>query len=315
MMEPSDHADAALTADQAEQLAQALGRHPDYRVLRRLDIDRLLVPMSAGVRIALIDTETTGTDAGKDAIIELGILIVQVDPDTGEVGQVLARYNALEDPGFPIPPASTDIHGITDDMVKDHRFDAAEVARVLDGSHLIVAHNAAFDRAFLENRFDFMQNLPFACSYREIDWRAEGFGSAALEFLLYRRGFFHEGHRAVNDCEALAALLAEPLPVSGRMPMSALFERANTPEFVIHALNSDIEMKDMLKARGFRWSPDERVWKVSVQGELQGREMIEWLRTVVYRASPDRKILLGFEKRGPTRKYSRLPVRVSIKEV
>ncbi len=315
-MDPTENTpDDALTPQQAEQLAHVLSQHSDYRILRRLNLDGRLVHLQEGVRVAIIDTETTGVDANQDAIIELGILVVMVDPATGQAGQMVDRFSELEDPGFPIPPASTEVHGITDDMVKGRAFDAAQVAQVLKGVHLVVAHNAGFDRAFLERRFEFMQDMPFACSYREIDWRAEGYGSAALEFLVYRMGCFYDGHRAIHDCEALLGLLAEPLKETGRMPFAVLFERANEPEYVIHALKSAIETKDVLKARGFRWSGDERVWKISVQGELQGREMIEWLKKEVYRVQPDQKVMLGFEKRGPQRKYSRLPVKVSIKEV
>lgn len=304
-----------LTPQQAEQLAHVLSQHSDYRILRRLNLEGRLAPLDEGVRVALIDTETTGVDAVNDAIIELGILVVLVDPQTGQAGPVVARYSELEDPGFPIPPASTEIHGITDAMVKGKAFDDGEVSNVLKDVHLVIAHNAGFDRAFLEKRFAFMQDLPFGCSYRDIDWRAEGYGSAALEFLVYKLGFFYEGHRAIHDCEALLALLAEPLSDSGRMPFTVLFERANEPEYVIHALKSAIETKDVLKAKGFRWSADERVWKIGVQGELQGREMIEWLKREVYRVQPDQKVMLGFEKRTAQRKYSRQCVKVSIKEV
>jgi DNA polymerase-3 subunit epsilon len=307
--------DEGLTPQQAEQLAHVLSQHPNYRILRRLDLAGRLAPLESGVRVALVDTETTGVDANNDAIIELGILVVLVDPATGQAGPVVDRYSELEDPGFPIPPASTEIHGITDDMVKGKAFDEQQVRKVLKDVHLVVAHNAGFDRAFLEKRFDFMQDMPFGCSYREIDWRAEGYGSAALEFLVYRLGCFYDGHRAIHDCEALLALLAQPLPESGRMPFAVLFESANEPEFVIHALKSAIETKDVLKARGFRWSAEERVWKMGVQGELQGREMIEWLKREVYRCQPEQKVMLGFEKRTAQRKYSRQQVKVSIKEV
>jgi DNA polymerase-3 subunit epsilon len=299
----------------AEQLAQALGAHPDYRIVRRLDLNGYLTPGIEGVRLALVDTETTGTDATADAIIELGILVVTVDPATGQIGEVVDRYNELEDPGFPIPPASTEIHGITDTMVAGKAFDDAAIKAMLDSATLVVAHNAKFDRAFLEKRFPFMLDTPFACSMQDITWKKEGFGSQALEYLAYRRGFFYEGHRAINDCEALLAVLARPLPVSGRMPCELLFEKAAEPEFVIHAVKAPFETKDILKARGFFWSGDERVWKVSVPGELQGREMIDWLKQAIYGKKTTDKVLLGFEKRSARQKYSRQSIKVSFKEV
>jgi DNA polymerase III subunit epsilon len=78
------------------------------------------------------------------------------------------RLSALEDPGRPIPPESTAIHGITDDMVKGQRFDDAAVASLLDGVALVIAHNATFDRPFLEARFPLFEHLHWGCSIRDI---------------------------------------------------------------------------------------------------------------------------------------------------
>ncbi len=298
-----------------EEIARVLSLHPDYQVLRRLKPETLVSDVPNGVKIVIIDTETTGTDFSKDAIIEVGALAVAVDPDTGEVGQLLGQFNGLEDPGFPIPPESTEIHGITDAMVAGKQFDEAALQALLKDAHLVLAHNAQFDRTFLEKRFEFFADLPFGCTLKQIAWRQEGFGSPALEFLVYRLGFFYDGHRAVNDCEAVMALLAKPLPVSGRMPCDVLFEKAAEPEFVIHAVKAPIELKDVLKAKGFRWSGDERVWKVSVSGELQGREMIDWMKTEIYRKNKTDKVTLGFEKRTAKQKFSTVPLKVSYKEV
>ncbi len=318
-----DHSDLLDNADSADdserrllqQCFRVLQTHPDYRVLQRLSLTSLLNSKLIGVRVVVIDTETTGVDFNQDAIIEIGALVVQVDAETGEVGQVEQQFSGLEDPGFPIPVESIKVHGITDDMVKNRSFDDNELYNLVKDAHLIVAHNASFDRVFLEKRFPFFKNLPFACSFKQIDWRAEGFGSNALEFLLYRLGYFYESHRAVNDCEALLGLLTSPLPQSGRLPFELLFEKAALPEFVIHALDSPIELKDALKSKGFRWSATERVWKMAIIGELAGRELIYWLRSQIYRKAENEKIRLGFEKRTARERFSSEPVRVTYKDV
>ena len=61
--------------------------------------------------IIFLDLETTGTDHAKDRIIELAL--VKLTPDGGRQSYV-RRIN----PGMPIPPSSTAIHGITDEHVK-----------------------------------------------------------------------------------------------------------------------------------------------------------------------------------------------------
>jgi len=81
----------------------------------------------------VVDTETTGVDPDKDAIIELGMVLFEFDPATGSAYRVLGSFDQLEDPGFPIPPESTSVHGITDEMVAGRRIDDAGVAQFLDG--------------------------------------------------------------------------------------------------------------------------------------------------------------------------------------
>jgi DNA polymerase-3 subunit epsilon len=62
--------------------------------------------------IAFIDLETTGINISTDKIVE--IAIVKITPD----GKQTVKRKLLN-PQMPIPKSSSDIHGITDDMVKD----------------------------------------------------------------------------------------------------------------------------------------------------------------------------------------------------
>lgn len=62
--------------------------------------------------IIFFDLETTGTDTAKDRIVELAL--VKLLPD-GKRDQYTKRLN----PGIPIPPEVTLIHGISDADVKD----------------------------------------------------------------------------------------------------------------------------------------------------------------------------------------------------
>ncbi|MFT3681127.1 MAG: 3'-5' exonuclease [Ferruginibacter sp.] len=62
--------------------------------------------------IAFIDLETTGVSLSTDRIVE--IAIVKIMPDESR-----QKKRKLINPEMPIPPSSTEIHGITDEMVKD----------------------------------------------------------------------------------------------------------------------------------------------------------------------------------------------------
>ena len=200
-----------------EAMAQALAQHPDFRVLRRLQpvVDYGGLHGQPTQRVIVLDTETTGLDSRTESIIELAMLSVQVDTATGlPVGPVTV-YESFEDPGKPIPAQITEITGIDDSMVKGLRIDDAAVAALVQQADLIVAHNAGFDRPFVEARLPVFATKPWNCSFAGIDWKKEGKGSAKLEFLASDRGWFYDAHRAQVDCHALLQVLSTPLGRSG----------------------------------------------------------------------------------------------------
>lgn len=99
--------------------------------------------------IVFLDLETTGIDAAKDRIIEISL--VKISPDGSEDVKT-RRIN----PGMPIPPESTEIHGITDEDVKDApRFEqvAKSLAAYIDGCDLAGYNSNRFDIPVLAEEF------------------------------------------------------------------------------------------------------------------------------------------------------------------
>jgi DNA polymerase III subunit epsilon len=287
-----------------EQCALELESHPDYRVLRRLPQREVFDTDLAGsslVRGIVLDTETTGLSSETDRVIELGMLLFDFDPVTGRIHKVLRSLDQLEDPGMPIPPASTQVHHITDDMVKGQRIDDAEVEQMLQGVSVVIAHNAAFDRPFVEQRWPLFEQVQWACSLRDIDWSAEGFGSAKLEYLMYTQGMFYDAHRADTDCHALLEVLSRVLPNSQKTALLAMLETLNQPQVRVYALNSPFETKDSLKLRGYRWDGEMRCWHKTLSGGNALNDELSWLKKRVY---GDRAATIETEKLGGTVRHS-----------
>src|SRR5213083_1464893 len=96
-------------------------------------------------RFAVVDVETTGVRAQNGGrILEVAVAIL-------EGGTIHLAFEALLDPGTPIPPWVTRLTGITDGLVAGRpRFVdvVAGLGYALDGG-VFVAHNARFDWRFL----------------------------------------------------------------------------------------------------------------------------------------------------------------------
>lgn len=259
-------------------------------------------------KLAILDVETTGTNFNNDKIIELGIVIAEYCPKTGTIFKVLETFNQLEDPVIPISEASSKIHGITDDMVKGQKIDEEYVKNLISDVSVVIAHNASFDRTFVEKRFPFFKQKPWACSFTQIPWKEESISSAALEFIAYKFGFHFSGHRASNDCHALLEIMHNTLPNSKIKVLKALLDNAFTPSIKLWALNSSFETKDLLRERSYRWNAEKRCWNRIISENNLDAE-VEWLRDKIYNNR-------GFQLEQETiDAYSRFSPREGVKEI
>ncbi|QDL56759.1 DNA polymerase III subunit epsilon [Rhodoferax aquaticus] len=292
-----------LAQQDPEALATVLEAHPDYRLLRRLK-PRLHWDGAASqglVRVVILDTETTGLDHGKDKIMELALLRLDLDSATGlPVGDVQV-YDGLQDPGMPIPADVVAITGLTQADVAGQTLDEARIAELLADVDLVIAHNAGFDRPFVEARIPRFRELAWACSFADIDWKAQWRSSAKLENLAQALGLFYDAHRAEMDCHALLAVLAQPLPVPGHSGLAHLVEASAHASYRLQANHAPFDAKDLLKARGYRWNAEQKVWHTFLKdgGTLQTE--CEWLKEHVYH---QRSVVVQLEKLDAHVKYA-----------
>ena len=121
------------------------------------------------IRICFLDLETTGLDANKDYPIEIAMKVVELNKSTGELISAVAKYESYNDPGRPIDPHITKLTGITDEMVSGHSINWSKVENLLGLSQITVAHNAKFDRSFIDKYVD--KQIVWACSQKDIGWR------------------------------------------------------------------------------------------------------------------------------------------------
>lgn len=136
----------------------------------------------------------------------------------------------------------------------------------------------------------------------EIGRKARDFEGSKLGYLFGHSGYFHDGHCAVDDCFALLEVLAREGEGGVGTAFAELYAASNRPRVRIFAEGSPLDMKDLLKARGYRWSDSSdgrpKCWWVEVDGDALDAEL-HYLCTEIYRlpdADPPIRRLTAYDR-------------------
>ena len=193
---------------------------------------------TSGLNICFLDLETTGLDVENNSPIEIAMKLVEFKKTTGELISAVAQYESYNDPGFPIDEHIVKLTGISDEMVKGHLIDWDKVASLLSISQIAVAHNAKFDRSFIDKYTNV--EIVWACSQKDINWMERGFFKISLEMLCMWHGFYFGAHRAMNDVNATINLLIHS-SYSNDRPMKELI--GNAKKRTIRIIKRDVSSK------------------------------------------------------------------------
>lgn len=259
----------------------------DIRILRRISSlgDFPLANRVTGKvrRIAVVDTETTGTDVLHDEIIDIAVVVIEVD-EVGEIVGIVSAGQALRDPHMPIPAAITRLTGISDADVAGKAIDLDRLERLLRGVDVRLAHSAVFDIGFIENLMPSLAGAAWACSMRDFDWLGAGFDGAKLGHLLMQIGRFNTAHRAMADVVSLLHLLIHRLPHGGTV-LADLLANAERASVRFEATGASFDRRGLLKARGYSWDTRRRVWWTELS-ESECAEEESWFREHIAPAGP-----------------------------
>lgn len=210
----------------------------------------------------IIDVETTGGDPLYHQVIQLAMLEIVYDGyGILNLGRAFSKF---QDPGRPIPLEIRRLTGITDNDVKGQVIEIGEVQEFVAGSKIVIAHNAGFDRKFVETGFPEggFNRLNWYCSLKGVDWATRIPGSRSLEILALKTGFVYGAHQAENDVRAVAfALSFDSTGERTEAFREMLLTGAKNTVRVV-AADAPWEMpgypeeltKNLLKKRGYRWS-------------------------------------------------------------
>ena len=230
--------------------------------------------------IAILDTETSGLNVQADKLIELAIMLVWVD-DEGEVTGHMGPVSWLQDPGVELEPDITLITGLANHHLVHKQIDDAAAFGFLDRADILIAQNAKFDLAWIEQRYPKLKGKAWACSCSEIDWLRLGYEGRSQQHLLWQHGWFTNAHRAEADVWSLFWLLQQRQRGPGDSPVQThlqrLLQAAETPTVLVEAIRAPYSAKDKLKARAYRWDAGRRVWCKEMAEEKLAAER-SWFR-------------------------------------
>lgn len=157
--------------------------------------------------VAIIDFETTGLSPKQGARV-VEVSVVRVDPD----GTSRLVLDTLVDPQVPVRCSS--IHGIFDeDVLGAPRFvDIAQELLAATAGAVVMAYNASFDMAFLEDELryslptgTFLPEVPYACLMYLRPAVGKG-DRCGLHWACTQERLPEPDHRAAHDALAAASL-------------------------------------------------------------------------------------------------------------
>ena len=226
-------------------------------------------------REIILDTETTGLDPQTGhRLIEIGCIEIEDLLPTGR------SFHRVIDPERLIDPDAIRVHGITDEMVRGKpKFDAI-CDELLDfiGDAPIVAHNAGFDRGFVNFELQRCGRAPIA----DTNW-VDTLGLAQKRFpgmhnsldALCKRFKIslaeREKHGALIDARLLATVYLELRGGKERaLDLGQTVVRVASDEIVMEAVAYGVRPRPLAQ----RSTPEERARHAAFVGQVLGEKAL-----------------------------------------
>lgn len=220
-------------------------------------------------RALIIDTETTGLDPSKHAVIEVAAIVYDLDHATyTDCFSTLLPADSNEAEAINgIPEAVLREAGSLSLAPADTWGSIRQIASMAD---VILAHNAEFDRAFVQigtggplrrgsgEGSISGPEIPWVCTKDDIAWPKQFNQGMSLVPLALAHGLgVGSAHRAMDDAMLIARLLMRVAEMG--VDLQELIARGMRPKIRVVSM-APFSDRETVKSYGFRWSPERKVW-------------------------------------------------------
>lgn len=211
--------------------------------------------------IVILDTETTGLDAAKGNLLEIAAILYHVptrsilcQASTLRYAEDNAAYhvNRIEVEALKKTPPKIEITGML--LIRQMMYEA----------DVIVAHNAEFDKKWIELIPDFQEvvkNKKWICTKNDVIWPIRKGVSLSLITICADLGVpIVNIHRAHADCLLLLNAL------ECMEDIESFLDKSGKGRLTYHA-NIGYEQRQIVKESGFQWDNIKKVWHAKLTPE------------------------------------------------
>jgi DNA polymerase III subunit epsilon len=209
------------------------------------------------MKVLIIDTETTGLDAKRDWIIEIGAVLYSVTHRT-TLFQFSTLLNAPDNAAEHINriPAAV----LPEICINTQQIFIDTLQQLAQAANYAIAHNAAFDEQWFDgSHLPILNNiaaepLKWLCTLEDFTFPQQTRQGESLVNLALNHGIgVSSAHRALTDCQLIAALFDRMDDLEG------MINKADRPK-ALYKAQVPYEKKDLAKTAGFKWNADKKIW-------------------------------------------------------
>lgn len=210
------------------------------------------------MKCLVLDTETSGISPDTSDVVEVAVCLldtVTAQPISTYADIIYGTENAAEH----INRISTNLlsHGLPAERVWSN------IASMIERADCILAHNAPFDRRFVEKNLDSI-SIPWIDTQRQVDWPENSDNQKLTTVAIAHGVAVLSAHRALTDVDILVRLL-QRIHERGT-DLTKLLMNAMKPKPLYAALVS-YDDREKAKSAGFSWHAGYKRWERRMTAE------------------------------------------------